>query len=163
MAGQNRGNALVNNKVNLPQQQIILSKNPIINGNGLQSNGATVTTISMGNGINASISGNLSAGTVNGDQMATIYHMNGQRNFIGPLKVYSTYLLKVHHTHKLTGRTHTRKMANHLSNDRKWQNNSRTSQDFENYKRPMKRPELWKHFLCSVNRIHQMKSIVSHY
>lgn len=103
MAAQNRGNALVNNKVNLQQQQqqqIILSKTPIINGNGLQNTGSTVTTISVGNSINANISGNLSANTVNGEQMPTIYHMNGQRNFVGPLKVYSEYfLLKVHYAH----------------------------------------------------------------
>lgn len=92
MAAQNRGNGVVNNKVNLPQQQIILSKNPIINGNGLQSNGATVTTISVGSSVNAALSGNLSAGSMNSEQMPTIYHMNGQRNFVGPLKVYSKYL-----------------------------------------------------------------------
>lgn len=84
-----RGNLVVNNKVNLPQQQIILPTSPILNGNGGAVKSCNATA-SLNGGSNNS--GNVS--TINtvsaiGEQISTVYHINGQQNFLGPFKLYS--------------------------------------------------------------------------
>lgn len=93
MTPQARGNLVVNNKVNLPQQQIILPTSPILNGNSLQNNSiasAVPASMHLNGGSNGN--GNCSAittGSSIGDQISTVYHINGQPNILGPFKVYS--------------------------------------------------------------------------
>lgn len=93
MTPQARGNLVVNNKVNLPQQQIILPTSPILNGNSLQNNSiASAVPSSMhlngGSNGNGNCSG-ITTGSSIGDQISTVYHINGQPNILGPFKVYS--------------------------------------------------------------------------
>lgn len=82
MTPQARGNLVVNNKVNSPQQQIILPTSPLLNGNSLQ-NGMNGSNAGIVNGVNACGSG--------GEQISSLYHINGQQSFLGPFKVYSKY------------------------------------------------------------------------
>lgn len=88
MTPQARGNLVVNNKVNLPQQQIILPTSPILNGNSLQNNSVTSAVLNGGSNGNCNVSGNTTASSM-GEQISTVYHINGQPNFLGPFKVYS--------------------------------------------------------------------------
>lgn len=90
MTPQARGNLVVNNKVNSPQQQIILPTSPLLNGNSLQnsmngSNAVAAAVASVVNGVNACGSG--------GEQISSLYHVNGQQSFLGPFKVYSKYFV----------------------------------------------------------------------
>lgn len=88
MTPQARGNLVVNNKVNLPQQQIILPTSPILNGNSLQNN-SVVSAVSP-SVLNGGSNGNCNvSGSNMGEQISTVYHINGQQNFLGPFKVYS--------------------------------------------------------------------------
>lgn len=83
MTPQARGNLVVNNKVNSPQQQIILPTSPILNGNSLQNN-------ANGGGLSvATVNGSSCSNNNSGEQISTLYHVNGQPNFLGPFKVYS--------------------------------------------------------------------------
>lgn len=93
MTPQARGNLVVNNKVNLPQQQIILPTSPILNGNSLQNNSvasavAPVVALNGGSNGNGNVSGITTTSAI-GEQISTVYHINGQPNFLGPFKVYS--------------------------------------------------------------------------
>lgn len=90
MTPQARGNLVVNNKVNLPQQQIILPTSPILNGNSLQNNSVASAVGAALNGVsNGSSACSISSASNIGEQISTVYHMNGQSNFLGPFKVYS--------------------------------------------------------------------------
>ncbi|XP_031620081.1 hybrid signal transduction histidine kinase E [Contarinia nasturtii] len=88
MTPQARGNLVVNNKVNLPQQQIILPTSPILNGNSLQNNSvaSAVAPVALNGGSNGN--GITTASSI-GEQISTVYHINGQPNLLGPFKVYS--------------------------------------------------------------------------
>lgn len=94
MTPQARGNLVVNNKVNIPQQQIILPTSPILNGNSLQNNSvaSAVTSAAMnGGGGGGGVCNGNGITTVSsiGEQISAVYHINGQPNFLGPFKVYS--------------------------------------------------------------------------
>lgn len=94
MTPQARGNLVVNNKVNIPQQQIILPTSPILNGNSLQNNSiasAVTSATHLNGGCNGNGNGVGGITTVSsiGEQISAVYHINGQPNFLGPFKVYS--------------------------------------------------------------------------
>lgn len=92
MTPQARGNLVVNNKVNIPQQQIILPTSPILNGNSLQNNSvaSAVTSATLNGGCNGNGSvGGITTVSSIGEQISAVYHINGQPNFLGPFKVYS--------------------------------------------------------------------------
>lgn len=89
MTPQARGNLVVNNKVNIPQQQIILPTSPILNGNSLQNNSvASAVTSAAMNGGGCNGNGITTVSSI-GEQISAVYHINGQPNFLGPFKVYS--------------------------------------------------------------------------